>query len=172
MNEPQPRPSVPSWIQGAVIMLLAAQVGMLWMHGSMLERQHTDLRALREDVQDLAESLDDFQGSLDDTGSGDLRPSRNRLHRAHPRIQRVRMEEPDPEEAQRQRVVDQRKAEKEAVAKARDVQEKLSLEANARKADEKAQAEAKAHPSNHLGWFVAAAAVLALLVRAWLRRRN
>lgn len=172
MNEPQPRPSVPSWIQGAVLVLLAAQVGMLWMHGSMLERQHADLRSLREDVQDLAESLDDFQGSLDDTGSGDLRPSRLRSRRPHPRIHRIRMEEPDPEEAQRQRVEDQRKAEKEAVAKARDVQEKLSLEANARKADEKAQVEAKAHPFRRLGWIGAAVVVLALLVRAWLRRRD
>jgi hypothetical protein len=174
MSEPESRPTVvPRWFLAAVIALLTVQVGMLWLHGSLLERQHADMAALREDVQDLADSLDEFQGTFDDTGSDGLSPSRWRHGVRHHAALRVRLDEPqDPEDAQRKAIENQRKAEKDAVAKARDLNEKLSITENARKADEKAKAEAATHPYRHLVWAGVALGVLALLLRSWARRRG
>lgn len=172
MNEPETRPAVPRWILGAVLTLLTLQVGLLWLHGAMLERQHADLAALREDVQDLSDSLDEFQGTFDDTGSGGLSPSRQRIRHRPSRLVRARMQEQDPEEAQKKQIEEQRKAEKEAVAKARDLREKVSFEENARKAEEKAKVEKAVTPWRNMVAAGVAVALFALLLRAWARRRG
>lgn len=168
-TEPSPNPS--SWLMGAVVTLLAFQVGLLWMQGSMLERQHGALAGLRQDVQDLTESLEDFQGTFDqDSTDESLRPSR---HRIHPRrgVQRVRLQEQDGDQGVRKEMADQRKSEREAIEKAREAQSKLSIAENYRKAEEKARIEAQTHTLRPFIWGGVILALLALGLRSWLRNR-
>lgn len=176
MSEQPTRSSTPKWLTGAVVTFLALQVGLLWMQGTMLERQHGDLQSLRLDVQDLTESLEEFQGSFDQ-GPGDtsLQPSRHRIHaRGHSgrRATRVRLDEPEGDQGVRKELEDQRKSEREGIEKAREARSQLSIEENARKADEKAKIEAAEHKYRPLIWAGVAVGLLALFLRSWLRNRG
>jgi hypothetical protein len=173
MSEPSNNGGLPRWAVGAVVALLAFQVGLLWMQGSMLERQHGDLQSLRQDVQDLSDSLDQFTGSFDqeDSGDGYLRPSRHRIRHRAPGLVRVQDKEGGEGEGVKKELEEQRKSEKDAVAKARDVREKLSIEENARKAEEKAKLEAESHKYRPLIWGGVVVALAALFLRSWMRNR-
>jgi len=155
----------------AVATLLGLQVGLLWMQGSMLERQRGDLLGLRQDMQELAESLDQFQSSFDQgASSGAVRPSRYRPRVRHGAV-RVRLQEQDGDQGVRKEMADQRKSERDAVAKARDTQEKLSIAENYRKAEEKARIEAETHKYRPFIWGGVVLALLAMFLRSWLRNR-
>jgi hypothetical protein len=180
MNEPHPAPVLPKWLSRSVVILLALQVGLLWVHGSLLQRQHDDLMALREDVQALADSLDQNEDEWDSNGIGP-NPARWAGHRGHrtARAAYLRTEEagkaPEGDQAltELKKDTDQvRQSERDAVAKARDTQEKLSISANIQKAEDKARAEAVTHDWMPWVWSAVAATVLALLVRALFRRRG
>lgn len=170
-TQPTPKPQ-PSWLLGAVVTLLLLQVGLLWMQGSMLERQHGTLMGLRQDMQDLTESLDNFQGNFDQGAEdGTLRPSSRRIH---PRrgLQRVRLQDQEGgDQGVRKEMADQRKSEREAIDKAREAQSKLSLAENYRKAEEKKRLEAEQNKWRPFLWGGAAVALLALVLRSWLRNR-
>jgi len=170
-NQPTPK-TQPSWLLGAVVTLLLLQVGLLWMQGSMLERQHGTLMGLRQDMQDLTESLDNFQGNFDQGASdGTLRPSSRRVH---PRrgLQRVRLQDQEGgDQGVRKEMADQRKSEREAIDKARETQSKLSLAENYRKAEEKKRIEAEQNKWRPFLWGGAVVALLALVLRSWLRNR-
>ena len=173
MNEPASPSPFPRWIVGAVLTLLTAQVGLLWLQGTMLERQHGVLQSLRQDMQDLTESLDEFQGNFDPGADEHARPSSHRMRRHQP-LQRVRLQQEPQEEKDpiRKELEDSRKSEKEAVEKARDVRSKLSIEENARKADEKAKIEAETHKYRPLIWIGVAVGLLAMFLRSWMRNRG
>jgi len=189
MNEappetPNPAPVIPRWVGRTVITLLALQVGLLWTHGSLLQRQHDDLQALREDVQALADSLDQNQDGWDGDGTDqDASPARSRYLRrgAGRRLRRgpaglVRVQDPaqapDADDQGAKDLAASRQSGQDAVAKARRVQGQLSISENIRKADEKAALEREGN--RWLPWlaFGGAAGVLAVVVRAWLRRRS
>ena len=182
MNEPHPAPLLPKWLSRSVLALLALQVGLLWVHGSLLQRQHDELMALREDVQALADSLDQDQDEWD-SNSIDPHPARWAGHRGHrtARAAYLRAEETgkaaegegDQALTELKKDMDQtRKSERDAVAKARDTQEKMSISANIQKAEDKARAEAVIHDWMPWLWGAVAVSVLALLVRALFRRRG
>ena len=181
---PPAAPHPPKWLGRAVVTLLALQVGLLWTHGSLLQRQHDDLQALREDVQALADTLDQNQdGAGADGTDPDASPVRNRHLRrgARHRLRRgpaalVRVQDPakapDADDQGAKDIEASRKSGQEAVAKARTVQGQLSISENIRKADEKAALE---HEGNRwLPWlaFGGAAGLLGVVARAWLRRRS
>ena len=179
MSETRPAPVVPKWLSRTVVTLLALQVGLLWTHGSLLQRQHDDLQALREDVQALAESLDQDQ----DPDDGDAAGARARPARAVPRhrgrVRRVAFQQAeaprdpaaDPSDQTAAQELDAaRRSGQEAVAQARDAQEKLSISENARKAEAAAQASAGARRT--WLWAGAGAVLLVLAGRALLRRRG
>jgi hypothetical protein len=171
MNEPRTT-SRATLLGGAVVTLLTFQVGLLWMQGSMLERQHGDMVNLRLDVQDLTEALDS-QDSFDGEGGGTAQPSRYRVHARH-RALRVRLDEPEHESDKgvRKEMEDQRKSERDAIDKAREARSQLSIEENARKADEKAKIEAETHKYRPLIWIAVGLGLLAMFVRSWLRNRG
>jgi hypothetical protein len=180
MSEPQPVPAFPKWLSRSVVILLAVQVALLWTHGSLLQRQHDDIQSLREDVQALADSLDqDWDGDEADTQPHPARWARHPGH--HPaRAARVRMEESgkapadegDPALKELKKDLDTvRQSERDALAKARDTQEKLSIQANVDKAEAKAAREAAAAPWQPWLWVGAAAAAAAVLARSLYRRR-
>ena len=176
MSDPKPTLNLPPWVGGSVLSLLILQLGMLWLQGTMLQRQHEDLLGLREDVQAMAETLEQGDdGWNSGAEEGDLSPARSRT-RSRARVARAAylQREPDEEAAARKEVENSRKSERDAVAKGRDVQDKLSITENIRKADAKAKLEAQAGNGRPgLWWGVAAGLVLvALGGRAWLRRRG
>jgi len=178
-SAPAPTPS--RWPGRAVIILLAVQVGLLWTHGSLLQRQHDDILALREDVQALAESMDDSQDpdSWDTTG---IQPARHPARRHGGRTVRVafqQKEQParDPDadsgdQAASKDLAGSKRSALDALAKARDTQEKLSWTENARKADEQARITAATDTTMRWSWIAAGVLVVALVARAILRRRG
>jgi FtsZ-interacting cell division protein ZipA len=183
MSEPTPRKLLPTWLAGAIVTLLSLQLALLWMQGSMLERQHGTLLSLRQDIQELTESLDDYQSSADSGASGEaLRPTLHRGH-GHRPLQRVRLQEQQEQQERQDREGDgqqalkkeleaQRKSEKDAVAKAREVRSQLSYEENARKAEEKARIEAETHKYRPLIWIGVVVALGAMFLRSWMRNRG
>lgn len=155
----------PAWLVPAVVVLFGAQVALLYLQGVQIHRQRSDIRALRQDVRDLTEAVD--QAMYYEEGS--FQPGR---HRASKRkaFQRVILEE-GPEPAAKELEAARKSAEK-AVEQARETQQKVSIEENARKAEEKAKVEAAQHKWGRyvgLGFVVA---LLAILGRSFLRRNT
>ncbi len=159
MNE-SPHPRQPGLIQWTLVAVLTAQVGLLWLHGGLLNRQHGDLVAMRQDIQDLTEALDSGAGYDAQTpeegayrpASGGNRAGRGHQHRQHPRLQAVshirfvlqdaQDNAPDGQDPAMKEIQKSRDSAKKAVADSRDIQQKLSFEENARKAEEKKKVEA------------------------------
>jgi hypothetical protein len=182
MSEPNPAPVIPKWLSRTVVALLAVQVALLWTHGSLLQRQHDDIQALREDVQALADSLDQDQDDWD-ANPIDPHPARwaRRPGRGAVRAAYLRAEEsgkPPADEGDeslkdlQKDLANVRQSERDAIAKARQDQEKMSISANIEKAEAKARLDAEAEGWKRWVWVAAAAAGLALLVRALYRRRG
>lgn len=147
---------------------LALQLGLLWIQGAQIHRQNLLLQGLREDFQALADTLESsqFQDGQDDTQAV---PALQRQTAVPLRIAaRGAGEEPDA--AAKELKASQDSAQK-AVKDAREVQSKLSLEENSRKADE--QRKANATTSSWRTWAIAlSGAALLLLARLALRRRG
>lgn len=167
-------PAVPNpWLGRAVVVLLCAQLGLSWVQGRLLQRQHQDLQDLRGEIRFLTESIE--QGSDDNSPTEtELAPARHPRRLAARGIQRVAsisMQEEAPDPAAKELEAAKASAEK-AVKDAREVQGKLSLEENARKAEEKAKIQAVQGSTTK--WYLLAlgAGLVALVVRAWLRRRG
>jgi hypothetical protein len=170
------------WLSRSIVILLALQVGLLWTHGSLLQRQHDDIQALREDVQALADSLDQDQDDWD-SNEADTRPARWVRHRGGRPVRAAYLraeeagkapaDEGDPALTDLQKDTGRvRQSEQEALAKARDAQEKLSIEANIRKAEAQARLQAEADGWKRWVWGAAAVGILALGARALYRRRG
>jgi ElaB/YqjD/DUF883 family membrane-anchored ribosome-binding protein len=179
MSDSNTPPVLPKWLSRSVVILLALQVGLLWTHGSLLQRQHDDIQSLREDVQALADSLDQDQddGDSNEADSGPQPHAARWIRRKHKarvvRATYAAQDEGDPAlkdlNNDQERV---RQSERDAIAKARDAQEKLSIQANIQKADAKAQREAQAQPWKPWLWVGGAAAAAILLGRSLYRRRG
>ncbi len=175
---PNPTPSLPRWLPGAVVVLLAGQLGLLWLQGLQLNRQHRDLSATREEMQGLEESLDQSAGGADGTEQEGFAPARHR-HGRPGRFLRVRQDPPKPEGEADPAMKDAQKelkasvdSAKKAAADARDIRSKLSLEENARKAEEKAKMNQAQSAWEKWALVAAGVIVVAFLLRGWLRSRE
>lgn len=163
-----PRRSALRWI---VPLLLSVQIGLLWIQGAQLHRQNQQLSDLRADIQDLADSLDSGQDDTalqDDTGAVPLR----RRDHPRPRLQRVAvLGLQDEKDAAAEELRASRDSERKAVKDAREAQSKLSIEENARKAEEARKLQGATDRWQR--WSLAALGLLCLawLARAWFRRR-
>jgi len=174
-------PSGPSpWLGRSIVILLVLQLGLLWTHGSMLQRQHDDLQALREDVQDLADSLDQDQDQQDWDTTGAARPARTRprpgAHRSFGRLVRARQQVPaaDPDSgdrAQTQELDAARRSAQDAVVQARDTQQKLSIPEAVRRAEARSALNAAGGAGRWL-WALVVALLALAGFRAVLRRRG
>jgi len=158
-----------------MVALVAAQLGLTWLQGSLLHRQHQDIQGIREDLQTLAESLE--QGAFGASEEeGGLVPARSR-HSRHPRRKMVRVAyiSPSEEESEKQAAKDleeARKSAQKAVKDSREVQGKLSFEENARKAEEKAKLQGAQAAWQKWLWLGLGAGLLAIVLRSWMRRRG
>jgi len=189
MSDQRPIVRISPWLGGGVLTLLVLQLGLLWLQGSLVQRQREDILGLREDVQAMAESLeDDPQGQAESEG----RPIPVRL-RAHVRTHarhRVRLVraawfqaktddddkanggKADELDAARRDLDRSKQSTKEALDKARDVQDKLSITENIRKAEDKAKVMAEGQQLRPWLWAGAGLALLAMIARPLLRRRG
>jgi hypothetical protein len=185
MNENSQASGTQTWLGSAVIALLAAQLGLTWIQGSLLHRQHQDIQGLREDLQSLAESLDQGTSGPPEK-EGVLVPARGRRLRRFPQTAArvtylAHQEEPSdqPENAAKKDLEASKQSAQKAVKDAREVQQKLSFTENARlaeekarKAEEKVRLEGAPFPWQKWFWTGLGAGLLALVLRNWLRRRG
>lgn len=111
MNEPvvpPSRPEAPPRGNGPTALLtalLAAQLGLAWIHGRMLNRQHAQLLDIREDLQGLAEAIEASYGEAPQE-EGSLAPAALERHRRParrhargPRLAAYRNQEPQDQES-------------------------------------------------------------------------
>ncbi|MBK8725189.1 MAG: hypothetical protein IPL96_03790 [Holophagaceae bacterium] len=165
--------------------LLGAQLGLAWLHGRMLHRQHAQLLALRDDLQGLAEAIDSAwedapaeEGSLAPAS----RPALRRLHRrsvAGAAAGRLRLagyrpqEEPAPEQDPAAKELEAaRKSGEKAVKDAKVAQKQLSFTAAAERAN---RVEKIDNASRGFMWATLVAAVVLIggySLRGYLRRRG
>ena len=178
MNEtPQP-PKFPAWLGPTMVVLLTAQLGLTWLQGGLLHRQHHDIQGLREDLQGLAESLDEGTAAVPEEEGG-LVPARSR-HRSHSTRKIVRVthisqqEEPadQGDQAAKKDLEAARQSAQKAVKDGREIQQKLSLTENARIAGEKAKLQESTSQWQKWIWMGLGAGLLGIVVRNWLRRRG
>jgi len=138
---------------------LALQLCLLWIQGAQIHRQNLLLQGLREDLQTLADSLDNGQDWQDDSKT---------VPAATRRVAVLGAEE--AQDAAAKELKASRDSAQKAVKDAREVQSKLSIEENSRKADE--QRKATAAPTSWRTWTIAlSGAALLLLARLAIRRR-
>ena len=188
MNE-SPQPRQPGWVQSALVAVLTAQVGLLWLHGGLLNRQHREMQGMRQDIQDLTEALD---SSVSDTApapeEGSFRratfhqhSNRGQQYHRHPHLQTVshlnlilqdtQDNSPEGQDPTMKDLQKTRDSQKKAVADARDIRQKLSIEENIRKADEKKKVEAATSSFYPLVYWAMGIGLLAFVVgRVWRAR--
>ena len=182
--------------------LLAANLGLLWVQGAQLNRQHQTLRQLHSDIEDLADALDSYTngdgGDGSDQGNGTDQdrdgnlwaPARHRARASHALV-RARYQDPDaapqaqgsssapahPAEQDqmdqgRKDIEDANKSARDAIAKAREDQSKLSISENYRKGqEERAEQEARYEWTRWV-WAALGLLIIAFLVRAWIIKRG
>jgi len=188
VQSPEPGSRRQAWLAPVVVAMMAAQLGLLWIQGGLLHRQHQEIRDLREDIQFLSESLDTAASPDLGEESQGISPSRNLRSHRRGRFQPVRYlqeasepkpsseAKPDgssPEDSSARKDLDAAKASaQKAVADAREVQSKLSIEENIRRSDEKAKLDQAEHTWQKWFWAAVGLGVVAMVVRAWLRRRG
>lgn len=180
--------------------LLAANLGLLWVQGAQLNRQHDTLRQLHSDIADLTDALDAYANGGDD-GSGDPQDNggavwapatrrQDRQGRHHATLIRARYQEPDaapqsssaqpanpPAEQDqmdqgRKDMEDANKSARDAIAKARDDQQKLSIEENYRKGQEERKVQEAQYAWTRWVWAALAFLIVAFAVRAWIIKKN
>lgn len=151
--------------------LLALQLAMLWLQGVQLHRQNQVLQGLREDLQALTESIDSSQSPAsneDDTAAVPASFLPKPAPHKQVAVLGIQEEQGNPSKE----LQASRDSAQKAVKDAKEAQSKLSIEENARKAEE-AQKVQEATGSWQR-WSMAAAGLVAaaLLARAILRRRG
>jgi hypothetical protein len=184
-----------SFLLGA---LLAANLGLLWVQGAQLNRQHDTLRQLHSDIEDLTDALDAYtngdggDGSSDSQdGSGAVWAPASRHHaRRHANLLRASYQDPDaapqssppppanppaeqdPMDQGRKDAEDANKSARDAVAKAREDQHKLSISENYRKGQEERKIQEAQYEWTRWVWAALGFLILAFAVRAWIIKRN
>ena len=158
-----------SALRWSIPVLLGLQLAMLWLQGAQLHRQNQVLQGLREDIQALADSIESGAGttSYEDDASAVpasfLKPSQKKVA-----VLGVQEEQ----EAAAKELQASRESAQKAVKEAREAQSKLSIEENARKAEEAGKVQATASSSQRWAWIALGALAVVLVLRALLRRRR
>ncbi|WP_005037852.1 hypothetical protein [Holophaga foetida] len=167
MSEANQTKGHPTWFMGGVLVLLTLLVGLTWLNGALLNRQQHQLESMREDIQCLTDSLE--QALSDGEAEGGIVPSS--LSSAPRRFLRVQQQDDGSEQAMKD-LKESRDSATKAVREARDVQRKVSIEENARLADERAKREAAERWWRPWLYGTLGLAFLAVVLRAWVRRRG
>lgn len=151
--------------------LLALQLALLWVQGAQLHRQNQVLQALREDLQLLTESLEYSQSPAAAEDDGAVVPLAF-LPRPTPPKQVAVLGVQEEQEAAAKDLQATRESAQKAVKDAREVRSKLSLEENARKAEEAKKVQAATNTWQLWVYGALALVALALVARAVIQRRG
>jgi hypothetical protein len=166
-----------------VLGVLSLQLALGWLHGAMLNRQHKELVALRDDIQTLTDSLDE-NAYAPGQEEGPIVPTRHRHRTNRHRLQTVAFVVRQDDATQKDKEKDQatdaatkdmkeaKDSAQKAIEKAQEARSKLSIEENYRKAEEKKKLEAAENVWTKWAGIGLLIAFLALVIRAWLRRRG
>ncbi|WP_243286116.1 hypothetical protein [Geothrix terrae] len=158
-------------LQWTIPALLVLQLLMLWLQGAQLHRQNQVLQGLREDIQALTESLDSSQGPVSDSDEADVVPAST-----GPKVQPQRhvavLGIQEEQEAAAKELQASRESGQKAVKDAREAQSKISIEENARKAEEAKKVQAATSSWMNWAWGAMGLVAAALVVRAVIRRRG
>jgi hypothetical protein len=160
-----------SHLRWTVPTFLALQLGLLWLQGAQLHRQNQVLQGLREDIQSLAEAIESGQFATSFEEEGGAVPAAFQARSAPPKKVAV-LGAQEEQEAAAKEVQATREAGQKAVKEAREAQSKVSIEENARKAEETQKVQAATHAWQRWGWAALALGALALMIRSILRRRG
>lgn len=150
---------------------LALQLGLLWIQGAQLHRQNQVLQGLREDIQALTESLENGQSATASDDDGAAVPLSFQPRPAPPKQVAVLGVQEEQEAANKDLQASRESAQK-AVKEAREVQSKLSIQENIRKADEAQKVKAATNTWQRWVWGALALVVLALVARSVIQRRG
>jgi cobalamin biosynthesis Mg chelatase CobN len=150
---------------------LALQMGLLWIQGAQLHRQSLVLQGLREDIQSLTETMESSQSAISNDEGGGAVPARFR-HQAQPSQQVAVLGVEQEQEATAKDLKASRDSAQKAVKEAREVQSKLSIEENIRKAEEAKKVQTATDSWQKWVWGAIALVVVALVVRSVLQRRS
>lgn len=173
-----PQATPPSaWPVALLTGILAAQLGLAWIQGRMLNRQHAQLLEMREDIQGLAEAVEQ---SYADPGMEEdsLAPARRPRHRVRPAGDlrraafRLRQEEKPEQDPAAKELEAARQSQEKAVKDAKVAQRKLSVAAAAERAE---RAEKVDNASKGFMWAVLGGAVIlfgAFAARGFIRRQR
>lgn len=151
--------------------LLVLQLAMLWLQGAQLHRQNQVLQGLREDIQTLAETLDAGQDPMTYEDDTQVVPTRFLQPPPPPKRAAVLGVQEEQEAAVKDLQASRESAEK-AVKDAREAQSKLSLQENARKAEEARKVQAATSAWQRWVWGALALLVVAWVARAVFQRRS
>lgn len=152
--------------------LLALQLVMLWIQGAQLHRQGQVLQALREDIQLLTESIENSQAPASYEDDGAAVPASFLPKQTPPRKSAVVLGVQEEQEAASKDLQASRESAQKAVKDAREAQSKLSLEENARKAEEGKKVQAATTAWQRWVYGALALLALALVARAVIQRRG
>ncbi len=158
-------------LQWTIPALLALQLLMLWLQGAQLHRQNQVLQGLREDIQALTESLDSSQDPMSDSNEADLVPA-STPPRSRPEKEMAVLGIQEEQEAAAKELQASRESGQKAVKDAREAQSKISIEENARKAEEAKKVQAATSSWMSWAWGAMALVAAALVARAVIRRRG
>jgi hypothetical protein len=168
---------LPRWLGITVVLLLSLQLLLGYVQGALLHRQQAELHSLRTDLQDLTEAIEQNQGALDGDGGdhGVWRPARRQESKRpakKPPMEMARAVLDGDEEDRIKKELDQSKeSAKKAVQDARKAQEQVSIAENVRKVEARQQVDAAQNQWQKWSLVALGVVALALLARAWIRRR-
>lgn len=149
---------------------LALQLGLLWIQGAQLHRQNQVLQALREDIQVLTESIDNGQSSASNEDDGSIVPAGFLPSPPPKKVAVLGVQE--EQDAATKEIQASRESAQKAVKEAREVQSKLSIEENVRKAEEAKKVQAATTSWQRWVWAAIALVALALVARSVMNRRG
>lgn len=151
--------------------LLGLQLAMLWLQGAQLHRQNQVLQALREDIQALTESIEAGQGPVSYEDEATAVPA-GFLPKAAPQKRMAVLGVQEEQEAAAKEMQASRESAQKAVKDAREAQSKVSIEENARKAEEAKKVQAATGAWQRWAWGALILGALAFGARAWIQRRG
>lgn len=155
------------WI---IPLFLGLQLALLWVQGAQLHRQNQVLQALREDIQALTESLETSQGPASFEDEAAAVPAS--FFQDPPRKHMAVLGAQEEQEAAAKELQASRDSAQKAVKEAREAQSKISIEENARKAEETRKVQAATSAWQRWSWGALGLLALAFIARAWIRRRG
>jgi hypothetical protein len=153
------------WVIPTILLL---QLGLLWIQGAQLHRQNQVLQGLREDIQSLAEAIDQSQDQGQEEQDQPV-PARRRTGAGRIQKAAVLGLEEDQDPAARELKASRESAQK-AVQEAREAQARVSIQENARKAEETKRVQSATAAWSVWAWGALALVAVALLTRSILRR--